>query len=111
MQIVDLFAGPGGWSEGLSLLNFAELGIESDEVACQTRRAAGHSTVEADVASLDPGEFEADGLIASPPCQAFSAAGKRSGDKHIPALLTAVLARDWSVRPDPDPRVWLPLGS
>lgn len=109
MKIIDLFAGPGGWSEGLRLLGLAELGIESDGVACQTRRAAGHLTVEADVSGLDPGKFVADGLIASPPCQAFSKAGKKTGKQHMPALLQAVADRDWSARPDPDPGVWLPL--
>jgi DNA (cytosine-5)-methyltransferase 1 len=84
--ILDLFAGPGGWSEGLRRLSpelhATELGIETDAAACATRKAAGHETLEADVAALsfdrwEPGQVL--GLIASPPCQDFSLAGKRAG--------------------------------
>ena len=110
MKILDLFAGPGGWSEGLKLLGLSEVGIEFDAVACETRRAAGHETVEADVSELDPAEFgKVDGLIASPPCQAFSVAGKGKGKEYMPALLDAVANSDWGFRPDPDPKIWLPL--
>lgn len=85
-MILDLFAGPGGWSEGLRRLSpelhATELGIETDAAACATRKAAGHETLEADVAALSfdrwqPGQVV--GLIASPPCQDFSLAGKRAG--------------------------------
>jgi len=74
--IVDAFAGPGGWSEGLRLLGHRELGIELDPVACATARAAGHERLEADVAALDPSDFiPCTGFIASPPCPSFSNAG------------------------------------
>jgi DNA (cytosine-5)-methyltransferase 1 len=79
--ILDLFAGPGGWSEGLRLLGHHDVGIEWEETACQTRQAAGHATIRADVAAYprDPFVGAVDGLIASPPCQAFSKAGRRLG--------------------------------
>ncbi|GAA4588669.1 DNA cytosine methyltransferase [Planotetraspora phitsanulokensis] len=78
--ILDLFAGPGGWSLGLRLLGLADLGVEINPDACATRTAAGHATVCADVAALDPATFDGiTGLIGSPPCQTFSAAGKRLG--------------------------------
>lgn len=85
MNIVDLFAGPGGWSEGLKALGLTETGIEWCEHACATARAAGHDRLQADVAALDPLDFPCDGLIASPPCQAWSMAGKGGGrrDKEI----------------------------
>ena len=37
-RIVDLYAGPGGWSEALRLLGRQadELGVEWDEAACKT---------------------------------------------------------------------------
>jgi len=42
--ILDHFAGPGGWSEGLRLLGLAEdVGIEFEANAVATARAAGHS--------------------------------------------------------------------
>lgn len=69
------------------------LGIEWDEAACATREAAGHRTLRADVAELDPLNFAPCVLlIASPPCQAFSAAGKGDGHKDVPLILAA--ARD-----------------
>lgn len=57
------------------------VGVEWDEAACLTAEAAGHRRVLADVALLDPAEFSgAEGLIASPPCQAWSLAGKQLGE-------------------------------
>ena len=80
MTIVDLFAGPGGWSEGLAMLGLTDIGIEWDRDACLTRRAAGHLTVQADVATYPPEAFTGvTGLIASPPCPDFSAAGSGLG--------------------------------
>lgn len=81
-MIVDLFAGPGGWDEGARLAGYTGelVGIETDDDACATAEAAGHRRIQADVATYDPAEFAgADGLIASPPCQSFSQAGKRGG--------------------------------
>jgi DNA (cytosine-5)-methyltransferase 1 len=80
-KVIDLFAGPGGWSEALRQLGIPELGIELDEAACATRHAAGHGTLRADVAALDPARFDCETLIASPPCQAWSMAGKRGGER------------------------------
>lgn len=79
-MIIDLFAGAGGWSEGLRLLSSnlvqSEIGIELDPIICQTREAATHHVVEADVSKLDPTNFKyVEGLIASPPCQDFSISG------------------------------------
>lgn len=81
--IVDLFAGPGGWDEGLRMIGRTDvLGIEWDESACLTAEAAGHKRLRADVAALNPLDYiGAEGLIASPPCQAWSLAGKRGGEE------------------------------
>lgn len=78
---IDLFAGPGGWSVACKTLGLAEVGIELDPAACATRTAAGHTTIRADVAALPVAHLSGKvrGLIASPPCQGFSMAGKRSG--------------------------------
>lgn len=82
-EIIDLFAGPGGWDTGLRLTGDTStlLGIEWDPDACATAQAAGHPRIQADVSLLDPAWFAgADGLIASPPCQAWSMAGDRKGE-------------------------------
>lgn len=89
---MDLFAGPGGWSQGLRALGRNDLGIEWDPHAVATRTAAGHTSIHADVAALDPGQFTGTvtGLIASPPCQAWSMAGKRLGLLDQPLVHQAV---------------------
>lgn len=79
-KVVNLFAGPGGWDEGLRSFGQAALGIDSNLAACETAEAAGHRRQLADVAALDPREFgPLSGLIASPPCQAFTKIGKNLG--------------------------------
>lgn len=80
-MILDLFAGPGGWDEGLRMLGRTDvLGVEIDPAACATAIAAGHERLRRDVYGLDPARYAgAEGLIASPPCQGFSAAGLRKG--------------------------------
>lgn len=90
MNVVDLFAGPGGWDVAARELGLDPLGIEFDDAACETREAAGLRTRQADVSSLDPDEFApVDLLIASPPCQAFSRAGKREGIADLPLVWEA----------------------
>ncbi|MET9254443.1 DNA cytosine methyltransferase [Streptomyces sp. NPDC003717] len=85
-RILDLFAGPGGWSEGLRTLGLRDIGIEIDPAVCATRAAAGHTTIRADVAAYPTTPLQGDvsGLIASPPCQTFSAAGLRAGNTDLP---------------------------
>lgn len=92
-QVVDLFAGPGGWDVAAHALGMDVIGVELDQAACDTRRAAGFNTLQASVADLDPLDFRpCDGLIASPPCQAWSSAGKRGGERDKPIVYRA--ARD-----------------
>lgn len=90
---VDLFAGPGGWSLAAQRLGLREIGIEFDKQAHMTRRAAGFATIRDDVRNWGPANFpNASGLIASPPCQTFSAAGKGAGRKALDNVLAAVHA-------------------
>jgi DNA (cytosine-5)-methyltransferase 1 len=79
-RIIDLFAGAGGWDEGLRELGYTAVGIDVDPWACATARAAGHERIEADIAALDPEDFApAWGLLGSPPCQAYTNSGKKLG--------------------------------
>lgn len=91
-MIVDLFAGPGGWDEGLRMIGRTDvLGIEWDESACLTAEAAGHKRLRADVAKLDPRDYiGAEGLIASAPCTKFSGAGSGVGVKVLHILVDAI---------------------
>lgn len=96
LDVVDLFAGPGGWDEGVRPLGLRPLGIEWDDAAVQTAQAAGHLRYQGDIAKLRPLDFSgARGLIASPPCQGFSMAGKGKGRKDSELLLDMLgLVRD-----------------
>ncbi|MFE5162934.1 DNA cytosine methyltransferase [Streptomyces sp. NPDC056697] len=91
-MILDLFAGPGGWSHALTVLGVRDVGLEWDGWACKTRAAAGHLTLRTDVAMYPtwPWVGRTRGLIASPPCQAWSMAGKRLGLLDQPLVHQAV---------------------
>ncbi|MGW5173195.1 DNA cytosine methyltransferase [Streptomyces sp. NPDC004082] len=91
-DIVELFRGPGGWAEGLRLLGLTDIGLEWDTAACRTAHAAGHTTIQTDVAAYPTSPFAGriTGLIASPPCQAWSRAGKRGGLADQPLVHQAV---------------------
>jgi DNA (cytosine-5)-methyltransferase 1 len=82
MRYVDLFAGPGGWDEGLRRLDEHDdcLGIEWCPGPCETASRAGHLRMQADVAALNPKDFvRPEGLIGSPPCPSYSRAGRQAG--------------------------------
>lgn len=82
--VLDGFAGPGGWSEGIRRwLGLHDVGLEWDEAACKTRRAAGHLTIRVDVSCfvLAPLVGRVWGLLMSPPCTKFSASGNGFGNR------------------------------
>lgn len=92
-EVVDIFAGPGGWDEGLRQTGepLSVIGIEYDRDACETGKANGHKRRKHDVAKLDPMEFfGAVGLITSPPCPGFSSAGLGLGRKDLNLLIAAI---------------------
>jgi DNA (cytosine-5)-methyltransferase 1 len=101
VKALDLFAGPGGWDEGLRPLGIRPLGVEWDADACATRRAAAHPTLQANVSELDPLEFAGtELLLASPPCQSFSVAGKQKGrlDRDLILEVMRLLAVGYDTR-------------
>jgi DNA (cytosine-5)-methyltransferase 1 len=95
---IDLFAGPGGWDVAAQRLGIETYGVEWDKAACDTAVAAGHKREQMDVRELTLDLDEYEGLIASPPCQTFSAAGKGAGRKALDSLLEAVdhVAQGWA---------------
>lgn len=87
-RVLDLFAGAGGWEEGMAPLGIAAVGVESDAWACRTAEAAGHERLQADIAELDPEAVgPVWGLVGSPPCQAYSTAGKGLGRLDKPLVV------------------------
>lgn len=91
MTVIDLYAGPGGWDIAARALGIDVVGIELDTNTCATRAFAGHTTIRADVLDcrLPPGT-KIDGLIASPPCQAFSDAGTKDAVPEIESLVDMI---------------------
>lgn len=88
---LDLFSGARGWSVGAHQLGIVDHGVEIMKEARLTSAAAGFVTIHDDVWSLPADRLpHYDGLIASPPCQTFSAAGKGSGRKALDQVLRLV---------------------
>lgn len=85
----DLFAGAGGWDLAAARLGIHARGVENMKEARATRDAAGLTTIHDDVWTFRP-DGNATGLIASPPCQTFSAAGKGSGRKALDDVLAGI---------------------
>lgn len=99
MKAIDLFAGPGGWSEGAALARPQDetIGVEFDEDACTTAEAAGHRRIHSDITELSPRKVAddlggCDYIHASPPCQGFSIAGhgrgRADGDRLLATIAT-----------------------
>lgn len=92
VNALDLFAGTG-WGVACKRLDIAEYGVEIMPEARASREAAGMATVFPDVwEGLENPEIvpEHDLLIASPPCQTFSTAGKGAGRKALDDVLRLV---------------------
>jgi DNA (cytosine-5)-methyltransferase 1 len=101
---IDCFAGPGGWDVAARWLDRDPLGVEWDDDANATAEAAGFTRISGDVAALDPvavaGGEPVDLHIESPPCTAFSSAGKGAGRDLEDSLLDAVDAIELGADPD-----------
>jgi DNA (cytosine-5)-methyltransferase 1 len=82
-MILDLYAGAGGWDEGARHLGLPTVGLEIWHDACVTAVRAGHPRIRCDIAAYPTAPFagRVTGLIASPPCQAWSMAGNRKGEQ------------------------------
>ncbi|MFD6531557.1 DNA cytosine methyltransferase [Streptomyces sp. NPDC060184] len=103
-MVVEGFHGPGGWAEGRRLLGLTTraVGMEWDAAACATAKAAGHTVVRCDVATMPTAPLvgRVKVKVDSPPCQAWSRAGKGLGLVDQPLVHQAVedLARGRDTR-------------
>ena len=102
---VDLFAGCGGSAVGLRRLGLAPWCYEMDGDCVESLRAAGMRAVRCELGGWvwDEGWRDEVGVMwASPPCQPFSAGGRREGGADerdgMPMVLEAVrVLRPWLV--------------
>ncbi|WDT56065.1 DNA cytosine methyltransferase [Streptomyces sp. G7(2002)] len=103
-KIVDLFAGPGGLDVAARQLGLPAVGIEWDEDACATRRAAQLPTRQGDVRDFGPADFpKATVLAGGPPCQTYTVAGAGAGRRaldKVRALAKRMAIRDATVAAD-----------
>ena len=88
---LDLFAGTG-WGVACHDLGIEEQGVELMPEAVASREAAGMTTLYRDVwEGLESSDsMDYDLLIASPPCQTFSAAGAGAGRKALDTVLSLI---------------------
>ena len=90
--VLDLFRGAGGWSVACEALGLDEYGVEVMPEANATAALAGHKTAFTDV--WEPPVWLTEevwtGLIASPPCQTYSQAGKGKGREALDTVLRAI---------------------
>jgi DNA (cytosine-5)-methyltransferase 1 len=88
--IVDLFCGCGGFSLGAELAGFhslAAIDIDSTLQSAYRRNFPGSRVIQANVADIDAADWRQlignkrpSGVIGGPPCQGFSAIGRRRKD-------------------------------
>lgn len=97
IKALDLFAGTG-WGVACKRLGIKEAGVEIMPEAVETRTANGMETIYRDVwdglqltAEMHRETYGSYGLlIASPPCQTFSLAGKGAGRAALDEVLEAI---------------------
>jgi len=99
---VELFAGGGGLGEGFTRAGFrVAIAVEMDRSAAQTYRLnhPGTVVVEADATKISAKQLEglaplagkATAVIAGPPCQGYSMAGRRKANDGKNGLYAAVI--------------------
>ncbi|WP_181698428.1 DNA cytosine methyltransferase [Nocardia sp. GTS18] len=91
VDVVDLFAGPGGLDVAARWLGLDVYGFEWDPNACETRAAAGLNSVPHDVRDFGPADVPGAWILAGgPPCQTFTVAGSGAGRRALDEVLSFV---------------------
>ncbi|WP_081878159.1 DNA cytosine methyltransferase [Nocardia brasiliensis] len=84
IKMLDLFAGPGGLDVAAQWLGIDATGVELDDNAYSTRKAAKLKSRKSDVRKLGPKNFPGTTVLTGgPPCQTFSVAGAGLGRKAL----------------------------
>ncbi|MFE2999155.1 DNA cytosine methyltransferase [Nocardia sp. NPDC059246] len=93
VEMIDLFAGPGGLDVAATWLGIQAVGIEHDRDACLTRLGAKLGTRQADVCALELLDAfpNARILAGGPPCQTYSVAGSGAGRKALDQVVHFML--------------------
>lgn len=92
MKAIDVCAGAGGLSLGLTRAGFDVLGIELDDVAAAFHREHFGPCETADAEAWSPSE-RVDLVAGGVPCQPFSSAGARKGFNDVRGSLFVHLVR------------------
>lgn len=89
MLVVDAFSGARGWDVFDAELGLHSVGVEHDDAANATAKAAGFATMEAgtDIRKLSPRGLGFDGGKFSPPCQTFARMGNGHGRRNLDVVL------------------------
>lgn len=96
VHAVDLFSGARGWGVGALALGIKTLGVEIEADAVDTSEAAEFFTAQGDVRKWGPADFpDAEGLIASPPCQTFAVSGLSAGQRAMSNVFDALAELVW----------------
>lgn len=110
--VIDLFSGPGGFSEGFLEEDYNVLvGVDFDENSAKTYKA-NHSNSEFirdDISNVSPEEIidkagvepgEVDIIVGGPPCQGFSIAGERNEEDDRNQLFKEFARHIDAIRPE-----------
>ncbi|MDE1668451.1 DNA cytosine methyltransferase [Nocardia gipuzkoensis] len=92
VDMIDLFAGPGGLDVAARWLGLTVYGFEWDRNACATRFAAGLNDYPHDVRDFGPATAPSAWILAGgPPCQTFTVAGSGAGRRALDEVLSYVV--------------------